>query len=78
MQYVRSGWHTCTDRENEGLILLSYAVAVQRLLGRSQPDNRAIEAYREIVGTSRDVASRHIMEKLLLSLMTKYQVSKPW
>jgi hypothetical protein len=64
--------------QTERMKALSYAVAVQRLLGHSQPDNRAIEAYRDIVGTSRDVASRHIMEKPLLSLMTEYQVSEHW
>lgn len=52
--------------QTEKLKALSYAVAVQRLLGLSQPDHRAVEAYREIVGASRDIASRHIMEKLEL------------
>ena len=37
---------------------------MQRLRGLSEPDPRAIEAYREIVGSARDVASRHIVETL--------------
>lgn len=69
--------------QTEKMKALSYAIATQRLLGLSQPDNRAIEAYREIVGASREVASRHIIEKLgldnvLRPLLTKYQVSEPW
>ena len=43
---------------------LSYAIAVQRLRGLSEPDPRAIEAYREIVGAARDAASRHITDSL--------------
>ncbi len=50
--------------QSEKLKSLSYAIAVQRLRGLSEPDPRAIEAYREIVGAARDVASRHIMESL--------------
>ena len=44
--------------QSEKLKAQSYAVAAQRILGLSEPDPRAIEAYREIVGSSRDVASR--------------------
>lgn len=69
--------------QSERLKALSYAIAVQRLRGLSEPDSRAIEAYREIVGAARDVASRHIMEKLgleneLRPLMPQYGVSEPW
>ena len=52
--------------QSEKLKALSYAMAVQRLRRLPEPDNRAIEAYREIVGAARDVASRHIMESLEL------------
>lgn len=69
--------------QTEKLKASSYAIAVQRLLRLSEPDVRAIEAYREIVGASRDVASRHIMERLKLEsdlrpLMEQHQVSEPW
>jgi phosphoglycolate phosphatase-like HAD superfamily hydrolase len=50
--------------QTEKLKAHSYAVAVQRLRGLPEPDPRAIEAYREIVGAASDVASRHVMEKL--------------
>ena len=68
--------------QSEKLKAQSYAIAAQRLGGLSQPDERAIEAYREIVGSARDVASRHItkslgLEDLLLPLMGKYGVSEP-
>ena len=49
---------------SEKLKAQSYAIAAQRLLGLPEPDPRAIEAYREIVGAAGDVASRHIMDKL--------------
>ena len=38
--------------QSEKMKALSYAVAVQRILGLSEPDQRAIEVYREIVGAS--------------------------
>ena len=50
--------------QSEKLKAQSYAVAAQRTLGLSEPDPRAIEAYREMVGSARDVASRHIMNRL--------------
>ncbi len=50
--------------QSEKLKAQSYAIAAQRILGLSEPDPRAIEAYREIVGAARDVASRHIMDRL--------------
>jgi len=53
---------------------------VQQLRGLSEPD--AIEAYREIVGASREVSSRHVMERSNLEpdlrpLMGKHGVSDP-
>ena len=69
--------------QSEKLKALSYAIAAQRLLGLAEPDPRAIEAYREIVGASRDVASRHIMETVGLEsavrpLMAQYGADEPW
>jgi HAD superfamily hydrolase (TIGR01509 family) len=68
--------------QSEKLKALSYAIAVQRLLGLPEPDPRAIEAYREIVGATRDVASGHVMDSLALEddlrpLMTEYRVTEP-
>ena len=69
--------------QSEKLKALSYAVAVQRLRGLQEPDPRAVEAYREIVGASREVASRHVMERLQLETdlrpqMAQYGASEPW
>lgn len=69
--------------QTEKLKALSYAIAAQRLRGLAVPDPRAIEAYREIVGSSRDVASRHVMEHIgiqpeLSKLMSEYSASEPW
>ena len=69
--------------QSEKLKALSYAMAVQRLLGLSEPDPRAIEAYREIVGSARDVTSRHIVDSLKLEpdlrpLMVQHSASEPW
>ena len=69
--------------QTEKLKALSYAIAVQRLRGLAVPDPRAIEAYREIVGSSRDVASRHVMERVgiqpeLSKLMNEHSASEPW
>jgi beta-phosphoglucomutase len=69
--------------QSEKLKALSYAMAVQRLRGLSEPDPRAIEAYREIVGSARDVASRHIVDSLELEpdlrpLMVQNGASEPW
>ena len=50
--------------QSEKLKAQSYAIAVQRLRGLSEPDERAVEAYQEIVGASRDVASLHVMNSL--------------
>ena len=69
--------------QTEKLKALSYAIAVQRLLGLSQADQRAIDSYREVLGASRDIASRHIMAKLklenmLYKYMAEYNVAQPW
>ena len=69
--------------QSEKLKAASYAIAAQRLRGLPEPDDRAIEAYREIVGASRDVASRHVMESLQLGpdlqpLTAEFDVSEPW
>ncbi len=67
--------------QSEKLKAQAYAIAAQRLLSLSEPDPRAIEAYRQIVGASREVASRHIMESLgleveLRPLMAEYGASE--
>ena len=69
--------------QSEKLKALSYAMAAQRLRQLPEPDSRAIEAYREIVGAARDVASRHVMDSLslepeLTAKMADYGVSNPW
>ncbi len=66
----------------EKLKALSYAIAVQQIRGLAEPDPKAIEAYREIVGAGRDEASHHVMGKLGLEselrlMMEKYHVSEP-
>ena len=67
--------------QSEKMKALSYAIAVQRLRGLAEPDAKAIEAYREIVGASREVASRHVMESLgleeeLRPLLARYTASE--
>ena len=69
--------------QSEKLKALSYAIAVQRIRGLPEPDARAIEAYREIVGAARDVASRHIIDSLglesdLRPMIDQYSASEPW
>lgn len=69
--------------QTEKMKASSYAMAVQRLKGLDEPDQRAIEAYREIVGATQEFASRHVTEKLnlendLQSLTRQYGVSEPW
>ncbi len=69
--------------QSEKLKAQSYAIATQRIRGLPEPDSRVIEAYREIVGAAREVASRHIMDRLgldadLRSLMTEFGASEPW
>ena len=68
--------------QTEKLKALSYAMAVQRVRELPEPDPRAIEAYREIVRASRDVASSHIMNSLgleedLRPFLSKYVASEP-
>ena len=69
--------------QSEKLKALSYAIAVQRLCGQDEPDQQAVEAYREVVGSSRDVASRYIVESLgleadLRQMMGQSDASEPW
>ena len=52
--------------QSEKLKAQSYAIAVQRMRVLPEPENRAIEAYRDIVGASRQVASRYVMDSLNL------------
>jgi len=68
--------------QSEKLKAQSYAIAAQRLRGLPEPAPRAVEAYRSIVGATRDVASRHIMETLdleadLAPLMDQYGATEP-
>ena len=46
--------------QSEKLKAQAYAMTVQRLRGLSEPDPRAIEAYRTIVGASREVAAQFV------------------
>ena len=69
--------------QSEKLKAVSYAIAAQRIRGLPEPDDRAVEAYREIVGASRDLASRHVMESLQLGpdlqpLTAEFGVTEPW
>ena len=50
--------------QTEKLKARSYAIAAQQVEGLAGPDDRAIDAYKEVVGSARDVASKHIVEKL--------------
>ncbi len=69
--------------QNEKLKALSVAMAVQQLRGLPEPDPRGIEAYRDMVGGSREVVSRHIVDQLgleadLRPLMAEYGVTETW
>ena len=69
--------------QTEKLKAQAYAIAAQQVQGLAQPDDRAIEAYREIVGAAREVASRHIVDRLdleepLRGQMAQLGVSEPW
>ncbi len=69
--------------QTEKLKARAYALAVQQIRNLPEPDARAGEAYREVVGAQREVTSRHVMDKLglekeLRSLMSQYGVSEPW
>ena len=68
--------------QSEKLKAQAYAMAVQRLRGLSEPDPRAIEAYRTIVGASREVAAQFVIDQLdlepdLRPLMEEYGASEP-
>ena len=69
--------------QNEKLKALSVAMAVQQLRGLPEPDPEGIEAYRDMVGASREVVSRHIVDKLgleaeLRPLLADYGTSETW
>ena len=69
--------------QTEKLKARAYAMAVQQIRNLPEPDARAGEAYREVVGAQREVTSRHVMDKLglekeLRPLMSQYGVSEPW
>ncbi len=69
--------------DNEKLKGLSVGMAVQRLRGLGEPDPQGIQAYREMVGASREVVSRHIVDKLgleadLRPVMAEYGAAEPW
>ena len=68
--------------QSEKLKARAYARAVQRLRGLSEPDPRAVEAYRTIVGASREEAAQFVTDELELEpdlrpLMGKYGASEP-
>ncbi len=68
--------------QSEKLKAQSYAIAVQRLRGLSEPEPKAIEAYRNIVGAAREVASQFVIDELGLEpdirpLMAEYGASEP-
>jgi HAD superfamily hydrolase (TIGR01549 family) len=68
--------------QTEKLKSLAYAKAVQRIRGLPEPDFRASDAYREVVGAPRETTSTYVMNKLELEndlrpLMVKYDVSRP-
>ena len=69
--------------QSEKLKAQSYAIAVQRLRSLPEPEVRAVEAYREIVGAARDAATRHIVERPdleeeLRPLMPEHDTTEPW
>ena len=69
--------------QSEKLKAHSYAIAVQRLRHLDEPEPGAIEAYREIVGSARDVASKHVIQSLnleaeLVPLAGEFGVDEPW
>ena len=69
--------------QSEKLRAQSCAIAVQRLRSLSEPDPRAVEAYRETVGAFQDVASCHIIDSLglesdLQPLIGQYHASETW
>ena len=69
--------------QSEKLRAQASAIAVQRLRGLSEPEPKAIEAYKATVGAVEDVASRYIIERLgldseLQPLVSQYEVSETW
>ncbi len=69
--------------QTEKLKARAYALAVQQIRNLPEPDTKASEAYREVVGAPREVTSRHVMDKLglegeLRPLLSQYGVSEPW
>ena len=69
--------------QSEKLKAQAYAMAVQRVRGLPEPDPRAIEAYRTIVGASREVATQFVIDELglepdLRPLLEEYGSSEPW
>ncbi len=69
--------------QNEKLKALSVAMAIQQLRELPEPDPEGIEAYRDMVGASREVVSRHIVDKLELEaelrpLLAGYGTSETW
>lgn len=69
--------------QTEKLKAKAYAMAVQQIRGLPEPDARASEAYREVLGSSREITSRHVMDKLgleaeLRALMPEYGITEPW
>ena len=68
--------------QSEKLKAQAYAIAVQRLRGLSAPDPAAIEAYRAIVGASREVATQFVIDELglepdLRPLLQQYGKQEP-
>ena len=69
--------------QSEKLKARAYAMTVQKLRGLPEPDPRAIEAYRAVVGAAREVAAQFIVDELglesdLRPAMEEYRVSEPW
>ena len=69
--------------QTEKLKARAYGLAVQKIRNLPEPDLSAGEAYREVVGSSREATSKHVMDKLgleeeLRPFMAQYSVSEPW
>ena len=69
--------------QSEKLKAQAYAMAVQRIRDLSEPDPQAIEAYRAIVGASREVAAQFVIDQLDLEpdirpLMQEHGGAEPW
>jgi len=59
--------------QTEKLKARAYALAVQQIRNLPEPDARAGEAYREVVGAQREVTSRHVMDKLGLEKELRWE-----